>query len=68
MKVFADAVVPSLFSKDTALVMLPYVLIILLFGVSIAVIRLVLRKNNVNGDQAIPPETTDSSDNDSCES
>ena len=68
MKIFADAVVPRLFSEESVLILLPYILILLLLGVSIAVIRLVPRKHNTDVDRTTPTETTDSSEDDSCES
>ena len=62
MTVLADAAVPKLISVDTALVLLPYLLIALLVAVSVAVIRLVLRRNKTQ-----PPETTESSEDDVCD-
>ena len=62
MNVLADAAVPKLFSEDTALIVLPYVLIALLVVVSVAVVRLVLRKNTSR-----KPEVTKSSEDDVCD-
>ena len=63
MSVLADAAVPKPVSVDTALVLLPYLMIALLIAVSVAVVRLVLRKNKTR-----QPEATDSSEDDVCDS
>ncbi len=60
-RVLADAAVPKLISVDTAVILLPYLLIALLVAVSIAAVRLVFRRNTTQ-----KPDVTESSEDDVC--